>query len=362
LIIDVINRESGSIEQVPLALEDHGACRIQLEPAPGASAVQVVVQDGGKVASAIEVAAQAGEYVTIEVRRDAEGTVHSMARNRPFLILPDEKPPDPLLLTPHAGNELDLAILIDGTCLHPTGGQTSALDYLLSPAMAGEWGAVAEQLAKFASIAAEKYSNVWMTALAFGDEPMPLLANVQLTPRYLVFPANGDERQLKQTSPGQIAAQVSAQLLKLPYTPGGDFVDGLADGLRACRELMWRQNARKLLLIFGQSPGYSVLRPSHELANLIPRTVCIEEEIELLHRKGVEVMTIFHQPAEAAERYRTEMPEVLKHSGRQYVELASLQAWSATSPEIDVAALAAHWLVPPVTLARGPSPGLPMNL
>jgi hypothetical protein len=362
LIIDVISREDGSIQQAPLALDENGSCKIRLELAAGASAVQVVVRDTDKVVLAMEVAAQPGEDVTIEFRCDSAGAIHATARNRPFLVLPDEKPPEPLLLSPPAGNELDLAILIDGTCLHPTGTDpdgkaTSSLDYLLSPALTKEWRIVVSELAEFASIVAAKYSNIWATTMAFGDEPMPDLANALLTPAYLVFPISAEDRQLRFTPPGQIVPQLSAQLLKTPYSPGGDFVDGLADGLRAVRELLWRQSSRKLLLIFGQSPGYSVLDPADELANLIPRTVCVEEEITLLHQKGIEVMTIFHHPSEAEERYSRNMPHFFQHSRRQFANLASLREWNATSPEIDVSALAAQWLNPPATIARGPSPG-----
>ena len=38
----------------------------------------------------------------------------------------------------------------------------------------------------------------------------------------------------------------------LEATSGGDFVDALADALIACIDLNWRNNARKLLVVFGK--------------------------------------------------------------------------------------------------------------
>ena len=356
--VDVISRETGEIQKLQLNLEELPVCKIQLEVAPGASAVQVVVRDGEKVVAAIEIPALPGEIVTVELRLAADGSVVARANFKNFLTLPDQEPPAPLLLAPATGQELDLAVLVDGTCLHPKGKDTTDLEYLLSPAMVSEWGEVSGKLAEFAGIAAKKYSNVLVTAMAFGDEPMPLLKNRQLVPSYLVHPQSAGDRKWRQTTAAQISTVLSVQLRSLPYTPGGDFVDGLADGMRACRDLPWRQGARKLLLIFGQSPGYSVLEAPDELTNLLARTMCIEDEIELLHQKGVEVITLFHHPAELEDRYAVNNPLIAEHSRKQYLGLASLSGWSASSPEFDAATLASQWLTPPKSIARGPSPGL----
>jgi hypothetical protein len=174
---------------------------------------------------------------------------------------------------------------------------------------------------------------------------------------YLVYPESEGDRKWRQTTAAQAAGVLSAQLGALPHTPGGDFVDGLADGLQACRTLTWRQGARKLLVILGQSPGYSVLEPPDELTNLLARKLCIEDEIGLLHRKGVEVITLFHHPDELEERYAVANPLAIEHSRRQYQELASLSGWSASSPGFDAAALASLWGTPPRCIARGPCPG-----
>jgi hypothetical protein len=98
-----------------------------------------------------------------------------------------------------------------------------------------------------------------------------------------------------------------------------------------------------------------------ESTNLIPRAYCIEEEIAALHRKGIEVVTIFHHPREAEERYRTNLPQLFQYSRDQYAGLASLREWGFSSSQLDPTALASAWLNSPVSIARGPSPGLLVN-
>jgi hypothetical protein len=356
--IDVISRETGEIQKHPLDLEDRPelpVCKIQLDPAPGATAVQVVVREDEKVVAAMEVPALADESITVEVRRALDGAVSVRADAKSFMILPDDDPPTPLLLKPATGVELDFAVLVDGTCLHTKG---TELEYLLSASMTSEWAEVSRKLADFSAAIAKQYSNVRVTAMAFGDEPMPLVKNPHLQPVYLVHPQSAGDRKWWLTTGAEISTALSTQLRSLPHTPGGDYVDGLADGMRACGDLPWRQNARKLLLILGQSPGYSVLAPPDGLTNLLARKLCIEEEVEQLHQKGIEVMTVFHHPVELEERYAVSMPLVVEHSRKQYESLASVSKWSVSSPEFTAEALASVWLQPPACIARGPSPGI----
>ncbi len=358
MFIEVISREDGSVQQLPLSFDERGSCSVHLELAPGASAVQVAAREGDEVAAAIEIAAQPGEQVTIEFRRDSQGTIRPMVRNLRVLVLPSEKPAQPLILVPPSGAELDLAILVDGTCLQPAGNPATTLEYLLSPPMALEWESQIAQLAEFVSIVSAQYPQIRITALAFGDEPMEDLANELLMPAYLVYPPP-HERAFVPALPHQAADAASTQLRKLQFTSGGDFIDALADGLRACGELPWRQKSRRLVLLFGQSPGYSILERSEELASLIPRSLCIEEEVASLHQKRIELVTIFHHPWKPDELYRVSKPQFVQYSRRQYQRLASLPHWAAMSgSETDIRVLARQWLSPPASLARGPSPGL----
>ncbi len=182
-------------------------------------------------------------------------------------------------------------------------------------------------------------------------------------PSYLVYPQSPAERAFVPAVAQQVAETVKTQLRRLKHTSGGDFIDALADGLRACRELPWRQKSRRLVLVFGQSPGYSILERSDELASLIPRALCLEEETVSLHHEHIEVVTLFHHPWKPDELYRVSKPQFVQHSRRQYENLASLPRWAATTgPGLDIQWLAAQWLTPPGSLSRGPSPGLPVEM
>src|SRR5262245_31912117 len=247
--LDVVDRATGAVHASPLPLDpEHHSGRIDLELVPGASAVQVVVRDNGKVKAWIEVPAQAGESITVEFRRDPSGALRAFSLNRDFLVMPDEEPPDPLLLTPAASEQLDFFVLIDGTCLHPYVEPTASeerriytLEYLLDPKLAVVWQALAGQITDFMAALAAKYSHVWAMAAAFGDHPMPILANPLLKPKYLIHPDIPKERRLERCTP----TRLSQQLRRLPFSPGGDFVDALADGMRASRQASWRQQSRK---------------------------------------------------------------------------------------------------------------------
>ncbi len=143
----------------------------------------------------------------------------------------------------------------------------------------------------------------------------------------------------------------------LPPSPGGDFLDALADGLHAARQARWRQSSRKLLIVFGNSPGYSLIDPPDPMTNLAVREASIEEEIDALHQSGVEIMTIFHDPPGAEDLYSADMPDLLARARDQYARLATLPEWAQTS-DADFSAAIKKWLDPPLILARGAAPGL----
>src|SRR5277367_3296521 len=136
MTVEVIDAATGAVrpETIVLDPQTHSG-ELSLEVAPGASSVQVVARNGSAVAAWIEVQAQPGEQVLVEFRQAPSGELRAFSRNRDFLVLPDEEPPKPLLFKPRQSDELDLVVLVDGTCLHPfaAAGSSSPLEYLLAP-------------------------------------------------------------------------------------------------------------------------------------------------------------------------------------------------------------------------------------
>ena len=65
-------------------------------------------------------------------------------------------------------------------------------------------------------------------------------------------------------------------------------MDALADALAECASARWHPEARKLLVVTGDSPGYSILNPAPWGANAAVREKDVETVALDLHRKGVE--------------------------------------------------------------------------
>jgi len=354
MTVDVADGVKGAIERAPIEFDDSGSASIALALAPGAASLRVIAREGEDVVAWIEVPAQPGEQIMVEFRRDAAGEVRAGCQGKPFFILPDENPPDPILINPPATQDLDLVVLVDGTCLHPAGEKTAGLAYLLAPEMAGVWREVANGIGEFVTLVSARYSRIWTTAIAFGDEPMENVANLLLKPAYHLYPPADGRQILKQVTPQQLVEQ----LCRIPFSPGGDFVDALADGLNACVDVSWRGNSRRLVLVLGQSPGYSVLDAPDDMSDFLIRKACIEEEGDALHAKKIEVVTAFHDPTNIEERYSTQKPDVLQRAREQYSKLASLPEWTCASTEAGLRELANRWMNPPALIARGPSPGV----
>jgi hypothetical protein len=122
-------------------------------------------------------------------------------------------------------------------------------------------------------------------------------------------------------------------------TPGGDFVDALADALYACARLRWRKG-RRLLVISGDSPGFSLLQPLTAGTDVCVRKRDVETQALELHRLGVEIVTIYHAaPSNAAVTPLGR--SLLAEAGAQYARIASLpeeMAFEASSFEPEEAA------------------------
>lgn len=353
MTVEVIDPATGELRQAPVPLDSSGSGELKLELAPGADSIQVIARNETGVEAWIEMQAQPGEDVAVAFDRAPGGELRVFPRDRrDFLVLSDKEPPKPLLFQPRKTDELNVVILVDGTCLHPyPEDKPATLEYLLG--LSEVWQRISSSLATFLTTVSTAYPKLWSMAAAFGDEPVSLISNSLLKPKYLVYPQIPEARKLEPLS----IEKLMQQLRTLPHTPGGDFVDGLADGLRACMNAKWRGNSRRLVIVFGQSPGYS-LADSDDMINFVVRKACIEEEVAALHRDGVEIVTIYHDPPVPEEAYRVQLPEIFERARKQYESLATLKEWSTGSTAMDAAALAEAWLHSPISLARGPAPGL----
>ena len=108
-------------------------------------------------------------------------------------------------------------------------------------------------------------------------------------------------------------------------TPGGDFVDALAEALHACRSLPWGEGTRRIVLVCGDSPGHSVAHPLPPGADARVRRLDVDVEAEHLHERGVEIATLYFDPqGNAGLGQAVFRKELLAAARDQYRRLASL--------------------------------------
>jgi len=304
-------------------------CTVRLRSLPGASSVHLVVREEDAVRLRAEVPVRSGEVVTVHLELDAEGTVHAWSPEVPVLTLPVEDRWSPLApIRPASdGRAFDLALVIDGTLRayrkDPERGRVP-VPLFLERAL---WEPHVERLVDFESALLDGCDGR-VAVVAFGDEQTSKVSAQSLTPHYHLYPV--------EPAFGSMAPErVLDELLALPPTPGGDFVDALADALDACRHLGWRPEARKILVIAGSSPGASLLHPVRKGGDARARERDVDCESLALHEKGVELATLFYEPEGSGLGESDFERELLDHARAQYRRLASLHEWAWSTPRFD---------------------------
>jgi hypothetical protein len=332
----------------PLPLDKAGSvCRVSLQPVQGASAMQIRVTGNGvsvRAETALASEENRVEWI-IEWLQSGKLRIDSA---QPMLFLPgrtEYEPENPL--PGRCNGTLDLLFLLDATCRTAASGQAS---YRLSqPDAAGLYSLLIEFARQLA--AAHSPSSTRFGFLAFADAPLPEHASaLDLRPGPLLQPASFE---------GHLPYTTTEDLMKgfqgLQASSGVDWVDALAEALARCRQWAgWRSDARKLLVVCGDSPGHSVLHPAEQGCDAHSRTATVEEESRCLHQQGVEIATLF--TAHLRDAIPPALRNIVEHARMQYRRLASLSAWAwdeQTFAQRAVTSLRS----PPRWLARGPAYG-----
>lgn len=297
-------------------------CIAELRCLPGAMGVHIVLSDMDGVRLRAEAPANPGEIVPFHIDVDDKGAPHIWSDGFRILLLPSDDRYDAVrpILPAAADAPLDIAIVVDGTLRNwNVGGPPRLLD------QKELWGAHVDALVDFITQLADG-RDARAAVIAFGDQNPPAVTAADLQPRYLLRPT---DEQLQTAGIGRLRER----LLALEATPGADFVDALADALHACARLRWRREARKIVVLSGDSPGHSLLFPLPKGADLGVRHLDVDTQALALHRLGVEIVTIYQDPP--AEKKVGFARELLSGAKEQYVRLASI-------PELAFEAAAFH--------------------
>lgn len=361
------DEESQDLRVFSLPGEMPGETRLHLRGLPGASAVQLELVSGDEVRRRFEVEVDGEEAIVVHLERTEDGRLDAWSQGREVLSLPPDAryaPVSPAADGPSRGSALDLAVLVDGTtrvCREATRDSGSedksqASEPEACPLLADEdaWSRHVDLLVEIAGGLAEE-TDVKAGVFAFGDRPVEDLRARGLRPGYPLHPRNGSGWKLGSLT----SDELRARLLAVPPTSGGDFMDALADGLEALTRLPWREGARRLVLLTGDSPGYSILHPAPAGANLLPRRLDVDTQVLALHRIGVEVVTLYHAlPAEARQRALDYERVLLDHAALQYRRLASRRELAFEAGQADPADVVHRVLDGPWTCARGAGYGV----
>ncbi|MBL8217315.1 MAG: hypothetical protein JNK87_41730 [Bryobacterales bacterium] len=336
--LDAIHPVTGELERIPVPLQP------QLWHAvTGATGIQIVLREEGHVVFHGEVTLTEPAPVSLEfTQRNSEWQVRS--DSRAILPFPVNEVTEPIVRVLAPPKAIDVFILVDATMLHPKSDNVSELSYLLGSA---DWLDWRERILPFVS-ALQEHGELRVGLGAFGDNPIgPWGRGILLQPKIWHL--------------GNMAITESAWT-GLRGVDGGDFVDAVADGLRECKKLPWRSGSRKLILLFGDSPGYSVAdagTPPVDLADAQLRIYDVYEEAFGLHRAGVDLITLYHCSAANALRHVTNSSaDLLRFAREQYFRLASLPGWAFTSEDWEPSLAASKWVSVSGVVARSSVPPL----
>lgn len=324
----------------------------------GAAATQVPVLRDGLMLCRFEVPCEGDSNVEVTLEWDGDRGLRAMSRHRQILVLPADArhaalPP----IYPSARPELDLYFVVDGT----TRGVAKKASQDVDPAkqleaaqpallldQSKEWEEHVRKLALLVDNFQQRYSDLRTGVLAFGDREIEGIEAGDMKPKYWLTPGPGS-----RTLQVHAAERLRQTLLDLRATPGGDFVDALGDALHAVARVGWRPDARKIAVVVGDSPGFSLLQPPPLYSDGLVRRFDVLAEAEALHRQGIELATIYHSPigSISAEPY-------LDYAKIQYRRLASHDGYSLEAAWFDPVTSArtiADWCGP---IGRGSSPGI----
>lgn len=294
----------------PITFNADNTASINLQCINGACGIEWVLYKQDQILVRQQVVAPQQEIVSLTLTKDVEEKITVKASYEEIYTLAAQYEEKSLIYYKKPSRELDIVIIIDGT--------------MLALQEKEIWKKRVESIIDFIKKITKDNNSLKISGFAFADHKIANVSAMDLTPKYLFYPLKIDELQNMSLN------TIEEKLLQIPYSSGGDYIDALADALEASTKLHWRKQARKMVLVIGNSPGYSILNPPplNNVDGLI-RTVDIESQAMALHKLGVEIVTIYLPDKIEQEKHSDSLvQEILAFSQKQYQNLASLPEYS----------------------------------
>lgn len=355
----VADAASGRVVDHPLTLDKEGACELWMDPAPGAQAIEAAIHEDGALQALAEIETRPEEPAPLRLQR-LEGGRWRIGSERAVRTLPLEGRASPRLLRRAADGPLQLFFLIDATARRVVAeGDRFSTVPLLTASRSAAWDDCVEALCGFAGALAAPHPTWRASVLAYGDTSDDLDdVTRELRPDWAVYPEREEDRLPK---PGDLA-DLDRRLTAIPPTPGGDFVDALAEGMQACADAAMRDPSRKVLVIFGDSPGHEVSSDVPPFADAQLRSCDVDEQAARLFELGFEIVTIYNDRGDVdpqGQAFQTrDWSAYLEFARRQYARLAGIPAWAFERSRFDPEEAARRLLERPVVIGRGACPGI----
>jgi hypothetical protein len=358
LTLDIYDTDRGDTGRLELRQDttDHV---VDLRPAEGASAIEILLRQDDATVYWGEVPCEPDIPVRVRLFRAGDEWLAASPSNTVYRLDTAKHRRRPLLSRADT-DAVDLVFLVDGTARdyervpeQNKDGQRVSLPRLLPDSKA--WKTIAGECSAMADVFAQRGAQVRWAVLAFGDHILPWVTTLgDLRPAYAVHP---DESARRLSN--DLTRLVPEGLMGLRGTSGCDFVDALADGLQAAGRFNWRTPARHLLVVIGDSPGYSVVPPPPPLANAQARSLDVYSEAARLHDQAVEIVTIFHDIGASPGQFAAQDPgPMLSYARQQYERLASARGYALLSSRFRGGELAENLWSARTPLAHGAFPGV----
>ncbi len=289
---------------------------VWVRPAAGAEAARLLWMRDEHIAAVLELPVRSHEPAQLKV--EATSPLRLWADGRPIFHLPAKtvvRPARPW----NPAKRLELALLIDATqwATRPAGEDPAPperLRLLSDPELRIEpFRAWIEGIQALKPVFPE---GIAVSIVAFGDQAPPYPVAEDLQPTFVVSPDIASLR-FEAAEPTALLRRLSS----LEPSPGGDAVDAVADGLHACVSLPWSADARRLVILIGDSPGYSLLHPGPTGTAAFPRRLDVDSVTIGLFDSGIELATVFNTLDTEAD---TDIQRrLVQHTRSQYRSLAS---------------------------------------